>query len=142
VSGTQFHEDVMVRANWSCEIADLLPGHRCRRHLQAMHIIPATRIKTQRLNASIRVQAGRTTIDDEPLLQLPLEVVLADTRNGMSGCLGGHVPWDLLGERCDREQLREDTEQFAIDFNLVVELDRLFGMREADLHELMGDEAA
>ena len=125
---------VLERAGYVCELARLIPGHECSGQLQAMHILPKQSIRAEQSKARIRTQrTGQMTAAEERLIETPLEVIVCDAENGMSGCAGGHRDHDLWRRdrrgrslRIPRELLPDRIFTFAEHYALGALLDREF----------------
>lgn len=125
---------VLERADYACELARLIPGHSCSGRLQAMHVLPKQAIKAEQSKARIRCQrTGEMTAAEERLIETPLEVIVCDAENGLSGCAGGHRDHDLWRRNRDGQSLRIPREAlpdriftFAEHYALDALLDREF----------------
>ena len=87
---------VLERAGYVCELTRLVPGHVCVGQLQAMHVLPKQAIRNEQSKTRIRCsRTGEMTAAEERLIETPLEVIVCDGENGISGCAGGHRDHDL-----------------------------------------------
>lgn len=125
---------VLERAGYTCELARLIPGHECNGGLQAMHVLPKQSIRAEQSKARIRCQrTGEMTAAEERLIETPLEVIVCDAENGMSGCADGHRDHDLWRRdrtgrllRLSRSALPDRIFDFAEHYALDALLDREF----------------
>jgi len=132
---------VLARAGYVCELARLIPGHVCSGGLQAMHVLPKQSIRRAQGQARVRLgwQREGITAAEERLIETPLEVIVCDAENGISGCAGGHRDHDLWRRdrqgrslRIPRSVLPDRIFTFAEHYALDALLDREFPIESED----------
>ena len=111
-------EGVFRRDGAVCEKAHL---GNCGGRLQSDHVISKQAIKHARARAALQRRP-------HPLLEVGLDAILADPRNGRVRCEIHHHNPHLTETRAD---LAAHVEAFAEDYDLVWRLDRDFGPLEA-----------
>lgn len=125
---------VLSRAGRRCELVRLVDGHECGGRLQAMHLLPKAKIRDEQSKAHFRCRRnGTMSAAEERLIETPLDVIVADSRNGMAGCIDGHRDHDLYrmtrtgrSLRITRAQLPDRVFDFAEEYALDLLLDREF----------------